>query len=160
MPKDKIFRGIVAGFVIVSAVLIWTKGNKFVAVENPDQQLKGQAYIDYWNDLNEEYKKDNYGGAAPEETLNMFVAALKAGDLELASKYFVVEKQEFMLEGFKKSTNNYITNLVSDIERATDKIELSNREYRFRTYGADGRGEFSFDLVLNSYTQKWKIYDL
>lgn len=160
MPKDKIFNGILVVFVLLSAVMIWMRGNEFVAVENPDKELQGQAYIKYWDKLNEAYKKDNYGGATPEETLDMFITALKTGDLELASKYFVVEKQPFMLEGFKKSTNNYISDLIFDIERATDKIELSSNEYRFRTRDVNGGAEFSFDLILNSYTNKWKIYDL
>jgi len=37
---------------------------------------------------------DVVGGATPQETLEMFIAAVEAGDYEQASKYFVVEKQE------------------------------------------------------------------
>jgi len=34
--------------------------------------------------------EDTYGGKTPEETLNLFIEALKKEDLELASKYFVL----------------------------------------------------------------------
>ncbi len=36
---------------------------------------------------------DTVGGKTPRETLDMFISAVEAGDYELASKYFVVEKQ-------------------------------------------------------------------
>ncbi|MBI2406318.1 MAG: hypothetical protein HYV25_01920, partial [Candidatus Harrisonbacteria bacterium] len=35
------------------------------------------------------FRNDTYGGATPEETLKLFVAALRAGDVEKASLYFV-----------------------------------------------------------------------
>lgn len=37
---------------------------------------------------------DTYGGKTPQETLQMYIDAVEAGDYELASKYFVIEKQE------------------------------------------------------------------
>jgi hypothetical protein len=37
---------------------------------------------------------DTHGGKTPQETLEMFIAAVEAGNYELASKYFVVEKQK------------------------------------------------------------------
>lgn len=43
--------------------------------------------------LREKYKNDFDGGKTPEETLDLFIEALKAGDIEKASKYYVLEKQ-------------------------------------------------------------------
>jgi len=37
---------------------------------------------------------DTYGGKTPQETLRMYIEAVEKGDYELASKYFVIEKQE------------------------------------------------------------------
>ena len=147
-------------FLAVGGFLIWRDSQVFVPVENPDTELQGKAYIKYWEKLNEAYKKDEYGGATPEETLNLFIEALKAGDLELASKYFVVEKQPFILESFENSTNDYIASLISDLERVGDAIKLSDNKYRFRTYDLSGMAEFSFDLVYNTHTNKWKMYEL
>lgn len=42
----------------------------------------------------QKYINDKYGGKTPEETYQMFLDALKKKDIELASKYFVLEKQE------------------------------------------------------------------
>lgn len=53
--------------------------------------------------LAEPYYKNTYGGKTPEETYEMFITALKNSDVELASKYFVVEKQE----QWKKTLNEF-----------------------------------------------------
>ena len=37
---------------------------------------------------------DKYGGDTPEETWNMFLTALRAENFDLASKYFVLKRQE------------------------------------------------------------------
>lgn len=50
---------------------------------------------------NEEARKDTQGGKTPEETYNLFVSALKQGDIELASKYFVLGKQDEELAKLK-----------------------------------------------------------
>jgi len=42
----------------------------------------------------EKKKADTIGGQTPQETLEMFISAVEKGDYELASKYFVIEKQE------------------------------------------------------------------
>ena len=46
--------------------------------------------------LEKAYQEDTYGGATPEETLQLFIDALKAGDIDLASKYFLPEDREKM----------------------------------------------------------------
>jgi hypothetical protein len=48
----------------------------------------------YYEDLERQYMEDTIGGATPEETLSMFISALKTGDVDLASKYFILEDQE------------------------------------------------------------------
>jgi len=42
----------------------------------------------------QKYIDDTYGGKTPEETYSMFLEALKRKDIELASRYFVLEKQK------------------------------------------------------------------
>ena len=59
----------------------------------------------------EAYKKareaDTYGGKTPEETLQMFVEALKNEDIDLASKYFMLRSDGSIdpkwIEGLKKA---------------------------------------------------------
>src|SRR3989344_273008 len=47
-----------------------------------------------YDKVEEPYYTDTYGGATPEETYDLFINALKAGDVELASRYFVLYKQD------------------------------------------------------------------
>lgn len=42
----------------------------------------------------QKYASDTYGGTTPEETYRLFLEALKKQDIELASKYFILNKQE------------------------------------------------------------------
>ena len=44
--------------------------------------------------LEESYKNDIYGAETPEKTYRLFLEALKNKDIDLASKYFILEKQE------------------------------------------------------------------
>ncbi len=50
----------------------------------------------------EKQKNDNYGGKTPEETLELYVEALKAGDIALASKYseISIKKPNLQKEDF------------------------------------------------------------
>ena len=55
-------------------------------------------------------KNDTFGGATPEETLALFIEALEAEDVELASKYFLPDDREEM---------------KSDLEKAKQEQQLS-----------------------------------
>ena len=122
-------------FLAVGGFLIWRDSQVFVPVENPDTELQGKAYIKYWEKLNEAYKKDEYGGATPEETLNLLIEALKAGDLELASKYFVVEKQPFILDELQRGIKSGGTDtLIKYLDKEKDGFYLSENQYEFDTF--------------------------
>ena len=42
----------------------------------------------------EAYKKDAYGGKTPEETLKLYLDAQRAKNIELASRYYLIEDQQ------------------------------------------------------------------
>ena len=52
------------------------------------------------------YREDKYGGKTPEETYDMFLAALSKGDTTLASKYFTIEDQEKWMRTLSKFKEN------------------------------------------------------
>src|SRR3989338_3649126 len=58
-------------------------------VENFAETLKRLEQEDYRRAM-----ADTYGGKTPQETLQMYIAAVEKGDYELASKYFIGEKKE------------------------------------------------------------------
>lgn len=84
---------IVAVFVVfISGSLLWQKydlwqGQK--AVQRLAEGLKKIEQEDY-----EAAMADTYGGKTPQETLQMYIDAVEKSDYELASKYFVLDKQE------------------------------------------------------------------
>ncbi|MEK7091942.1 MAG: hypothetical protein AAB900_03060 [Patescibacteria group bacterium] len=55
---------------------------------------KQWRYLGQIENLKEAYRQDTYGATTPEGTLKLFIEAFQKGDVDLASKYFVVEKQE------------------------------------------------------------------
>src|SRR3990167_4899471 len=64
------------------------------------------------------YKNDTYGGKTPEETFDLYLAALKKGDLELASKYFVVERRKIATdELLEMKTNNQMADYIKELGR-------------------------------------------
>lgn len=80
----------------------------------------------------EDYQRamaDTYGGKTPQETLTMFIEAVEAGDYELASKYFIGERQGEWRENLRGIIN-------SRMEREfLNPLILS----------LDSRGEYSLD---------------
>lgn len=44
--------------------------------------------------IEKDYKNDIYGAETPEKTYQLFLEALQNKDIDLASKYFILEKQE------------------------------------------------------------------
>lgn len=124
----------------------------------PVSERQYNAYLKYIEDRD---KADNFGSTTPEGTLELFVEALKKEDVSLATKYFVPEKQEKMeddlMAGLKSGGVN---SLISDLSKEKTKGVLSDTRVRFETYDQNAMAEFSFDLRLNKFTQKWKIESL
>lgn len=46
-----------------------------------------EKYLEWEQNFEKAMREDTYGGKTPEETLALFIDALKKGDIELASKY-------------------------------------------------------------------------
>jgi hypothetical protein len=63
---------------------------------------------------------DTYGGKTPQETLEMFIVAVEAGNYELASKYFVVEKQGGELKSLKEAEKKDIENVIGLLKGTKD----------------------------------------
>jgi len=57
-------------------------------------------------------KQDNFGGATPQETFDAFVEALKAGDTELASRYFVINDQKNELRELAKLSDEQLSDYL------------------------------------------------
>lgn len=81
---------------------------------------------------------DNYGGKTPEETLDLYINALKVGDIELASKYSEISLENpYLQEGDLKkleemikrdgNLNILLENMNNIIKKGVKKIWTSTK---------------------------------
>src|SRR3989344_4599780 len=122
-----------------------------------------QKALRYYAELERQYREDTYGGKTPEETLQLFIDALKAGDIELASKYFVVEEREktkkTLQDEFKVDGNfDYMITGLQKLKRTTGNHNPDEKAF-FIIVGEDGIVADQVLLVKNT-NSVWKIVDM
>jgi len=79
----------------------------------------------------EQSEKDKYGGKTPKGTYQLFVNALREDNIDLASKYFVLDKQEQykkLLQSIKehKEWEQMVTDLTSSLNNKGKYQDKSN----------------------------------
>jgi len=96
----------VAGVLLLVFLLVAGFGAAQPSIKNYLEEKRMQKVYD---DLVAEQKaeeealrNDTYGGSTPEETLDMLIAALEAGDVELAARYDVPTAQKASLSAYKE----------------------------------------------------------
>lgn len=157
--KKKIW--LLVGLVILLLAIVWG------VVWGP------QTFSFYWYEylnrkhlaefeaIEEAYRTDTNGGETPEETLDLFVEALEAGDAGLAASYFVPEKRGEM----ERAVNNWKKNegidlVISSLQEAEEGNFLGNSKYQIPIVGDDGVVSITIDLIKNQHSQKWLIESL
>lgn len=110
--------------------------------------------------LEKKYAEDPYGGDTPEETLRLFIDALKKGDTDLAVKYFILDKQEEWKEDLAKiKEKNLLGEMIKDLERKKYKHSISDSMVGFDIANDQNQGALSISLSRGP-KGKWKILDL
>ena len=123
--------------------------------------LEKRAEDKYYAEMQRPYLEDTYGGATPEETFEMFLTALKAGDIDLASKYFIVDKQASRQEYFQAVVEaGNMEEMIEDLsgEMVYDGSLYENDE----RYAIKIKGEIIFDSInfMKYPSGVWKIKEL
>ena len=141
----------------------------FLAVYGSSLYDNSGALRDWWNArkaareyeaLKELYKEDTYGGKTPEETLALFIDALKKGDTDLAAKYFIIDEQEKWRKNLIEiKKNEQLDLMVSDLNRLKDKKSFSNDHIIFYIYNDANQLALAVDFGLNT-NGVWKILEL
>lgn len=94
MSKTKKIILWIVGIIVAVLAFLWFLGTYGYQIQNYYIQKSQEKYLAQVEEnrarLLEAQKNDTFGGKTPEETLDLYIAALKAGDIELASKYYVV----------------------------------------------------------------------
>jgi hypothetical protein len=112
---------------------------------------------EYFKELEKQYAEDPYGGETPEETLQLFIDALKKGDTELAAKYFILDKQEEWLEDLEKLGNrDLIDETLDDLNKM--KLTKKTEDRAYFTLTDENNGAVS-EVILyrNQKNLLWKI---
>ncbi|MEK7083363.1 MAG: hypothetical protein AAB972_04260, partial [Patescibacteria group bacterium] len=110
----------------------------------------------------QEYQNDTYGGTTPEETLRLFIDALKKEDIDLAAKYFVIDRQEELknnLQIIRDKGLFFVT--IQDLENLKKPYTIGegdNTQFIFEAY--DAKKLVLQITVIKSLNRKWKIENI
>lgn len=117
-----------------------------------------QMYDEWQEEFYQQALADNVGGKTPQDTLRMYIEAVEKGDYELASKYFILEKQAEELKIFQdkkykqEDLDNYIKILKQVLAEETGAYSWDNK-----MFGYDGR--ILVDLALYP-SGVWKLIEI
>jgi hypothetical protein len=154
-------------FVLVGYIAYWDANLSPKAKMERETERAIQEYQRFVSDFEAAMKNDTYGGATPQETLDMFIAALKAGDTDLASKYFALEtdekspdyltrkKWEDGLQRTKQSGK--IPEVIAMLEKVEPAGSLMEGYFGFEVRSENGTLIADINMQLNKYSKVWKI---
>ncbi len=141
----------------------------------------GRAYKEFEKGFLDYLRKDTFGGKTPEETYNLYLDALKKGDLELASKYYWWERQVKEKERLEKlaeegKLQDYIDSLPHWSEMEEEEYwDPDGRRYSYKYVRKEDEtfydillkrertipaGEYEGEITfqLNKQANIWKLY--
>ncbi len=159
--------------IILSAggYFIWDKYLSPEAKSNRETEQNYQKYLAWQKNYESAMKADIYGGKTPEETLKMFIDALKKGDVELASKYFAIEEntkdpnyltrkkwEDALRQSMEADQLSRVIDIVSRAISDKETTTMANVAW-FIVYKKDNPKDLEADINLhfNTYSQVWKI---
>ncbi|MFH0890667.1 MAG: hypothetical protein V1856_01400, partial [Candidatus Liptonbacteria bacterium] len=88
----------------------WTLPQRAAELQREIDQMREQEH--------QRLMADTYGGKTPQETLGMYIEAVEKGDYELASKYFIEEKQADELRSFNGATEEKLARYIDLLKSA------------------------------------------
>ena len=162
----------VLGFLIIIVVVaggffVWDKYFSQQAKLNRQNAENYLKYFDWQRNYEKAMREDTYGGKTPEETLQMFIEALKREDVELASKYFVLRSDGSSdpkwKEGLIKTKEiRKLQEVINVLSKAKPDLgaRISEEYYVFSTRDENGTVTADIDLRINKYSGVWKIESL
>lgn len=121
-------------------------------------------YTEWEKNYNKAMTEDVYGGKTPQETLDMFIDALKKEDVDLASKYFMLNSvgqvDQKWVDGLRKSRED---GKLQEIIRLTAQAKQTFKDDDgavFKLYDSVGEIVVMVEIKLNEFSKVWKIESL
>lgn len=174
--RKKFWKFFVVFLVLIAAgEAVWFVWGGYLSPEARQVREAERNYEKYvlWERAYEDaMRQDTYGGKTPEETLRMFVDALKKGDVELASKYFMLETNEkdpgyLTRRKWEEAlivarSNEKLGEIIQLLEKTeNDPSSALGSEYSvFLMYDQSGKYASDIDLRFNKFSNIWKIESL
>ncbi len=168
------FRYVVALFLIfITTILAMVVlGKLSPAKQNPDSSVADQQALERAQELEQALRNDTVGGKTPEETIKLFLAALKAGDMNLAAQYFAIDtnersvyyltRQQWIDALNYKQEKGEIGNIITTVEKMvpSQRDTGSKNSIDYVLLNKDGLAEYSMSLKFDIYSKIWKIESL
>lgn len=169
--KQKILKAVYWTLGIILAILIFLFFLGLYAddVRNYFELKSQERYMaeikEFQAQLLEMQKADTYGGKTPEETLDLYITALKAGDIDLASKYYEVSVKEGDLRSkelvrLRQDVQDGLLTLIIDnlenIIKSPIKKYFSENEYAI-TYEYLTENEATSTMISGGIEYAWLI---
>lgn len=122
--------------------------------DDPEKQAEK-----YMEALEKAYREDQYGGNTPEETLQLFIDALKKGDTDLAAKYFVLDKQEKNKEDLARvKKEGELNAMIKDLESVSRGNDINKDSARFVVTNKN-KEVITIINIVRGPNGKWKMLD-
>jgi hypothetical protein len=158
------FLGIIV--IVGGGYFVWERYFSPQAKLNRETQKNYEKYLEWQKNYEKAMQEDAYGGKTPEETLKMFIEALKKEDVEMASRYFMLREDENINNEIINNLNNFknnqkLSDIISIVSIAKFDEKSSSEDTKWFTVKNDkGLVEYSIILKLNKYSGVWKIESL
>ena len=168
-PKNNFWKFILGFFGVIVLVLggffVWENYLSSAAKSQRQMEKQYEAYMKWEEQYKQAMREDTYGGKAPEETLKMFIEALKKEDIELASKYFEL-KEDGQLdpkwkEGLIKTKEaGKLQEVVILLLKAKPAGSVMEGYFGFEIRGVKNELISDINMRFNKESSVWKIQSL
>ncbi len=156
---------IIGGFVVVLILVClyfaWQWYLSPAAVRRAQLQKNYELYTQAMQNYEAAMRTDTYGSSTPWGTLQMFIEALKQGDVELASQYFIYDPAK-PKSGWSealsadKAAGNF-PEIISLLERAVPTDPIMKGYFDFELHDIQGNLVTDVGMKFNQYSGIWKI---
>ncbi|MFZ2038577.1 MAG: hypothetical protein WAV11_01390 [Minisyncoccia bacterium] len=119
---------LVVVFIIASFYIAKNEKNLILGLEQIKYDMYMKPFLDEQARLETARKLDNIGGQTPEETLDMYIEALKREDLDGAVKLYEIAEQDRKKQSLESSFLREVAMNVEEIKRL-GKGELHENGY-------------------------------
>jgi len=176
-PKSKRFWFVLIAFLavilLIGGFVVWTSYLSPEAKSERETRLNYEKATKALSDFETAMKNDTYGGKTPQETLDMFIDALKKGDIELASRYFAFEtgginylNRKNVIDALQLAKNEgRFKQIISVVENArsigySDNYTWYKRAFTLQILDSNSALQSEITLVFNHLSGVWKIESL